>query len=158
MTYEEFIQSKVVVAADRGFDAEAINPLLKPHQADTVRWGVRGGRRAYFLAFGLGKTLIQLETARIIAERCGRPFLIVAPLGVRFDFGEDAARLGIGLRFIRRPDEITGPGVYLTNYETIRDGKLNPRYFFDACGYMKAAEKRMSMPTLFDAFLEDGAA
>jgi vacuolar-type H+-ATPase catalytic subunit A/Vma1 len=29
-----------------------------------VRWAVRGGRRAIFAAFGLGKTVIQLETLR----------------------------------------------------------------------------------------------
>jgi hypothetical protein len=30
--------------------------------------------------------------------------------------------------------------------------ELNPRYFLDACNYLKAAEQEMAMPSLFDTF------
>src|SRR5690606_24057787 len=93
------------------------------------RWAVRGGRRAIFAAFGLGKSVIQLETLRIILKRSGGRGLIVAPLGVRQEFMRDAAALGITLRFIRRIEEADETGSYITNYETVRDGKLDPREF-----------------------------
>ena len=132
MTYEEFIKHKVASIPDQGFaiTADDINPILKPHQAAMVRWMVSGGRRACFAAFGLGKTIIQLETVRIVRQHAGGMGLIVIPLGVRQEFFRDDAMLGIKVKFIRRIEEADNPeGIYLTNYETVRDGKINPRLF-----------------------------
>src|SRR3546814_17177393 len=56
--------------------------------------------------------------------------LIIIPLGVRQEFYQDAAKLGITVQFVRRIEECTdSEGIYLTNYETIRDRKLDPRLF-----------------------------
>lgn len=132
MKYLDFLKSKVAVAPKTGFDiAEGeVNPLLKPHQKAIVRWMVAGGRRACFAAFGLGKTVIQLEAVRLTRERAGGMGLIVIPLGVRQEFMRDGALLGSPLKFIRRIEEAEDPaGIYLTNYETVRDGKLDPRLF-----------------------------
>jgi hypothetical protein len=80
--------------------------------------------------FGLGKTLIQLEIIRLILLILGRGRgLIVCPLGVRQEFIRDARLLGIEIRFIRSHTEATGNGIYITNYESVRDGKLDPRGF-----------------------------
>jgi hypothetical protein len=135
--YRDFLGAKVRMAEEFGFaveDAE-INALLKPHQRDIVRWLVRMGRAACFAAFGLGKSVIQIEVLRIIlmmilriTGRAGFGLLVI-PLGVRQEFMRDAAMLGVTLRFIRRSEEIDGPGIYLTNYESVRDGKLDPRLF-----------------------------
>ena len=157
--YEAFLNSKVKLADGDGFPCEVdeVNPLLLPHQQDIVCWAVRGGRRAIFAAFGLGKTIIQLEVCRLVLLKSGlAKGLIVCPLGVRQEFIQDAALLATGdspritaaqrsrLRgwqllgsgrvlqpptFIRSIDEASGPGIYLTNYETVRDGKLDPRQF-----------------------------
>ena len=46
MDYIQFLKSKIEVAPISGFtvsEAE-INPALKPHQRDAVRWAVHGGR------------------------------------------------------------------------------------------------------------------
>lgn len=132
MTYDEFLQRKVVVAEPAGFPCEPheVNPLLKPHQVAMVCWAVRGGRRAIFAAFGLGKTLMQLEVVRITRAKAGGMALIVLPLGVVQEFTQDADMLGTKVKFIRRIEECTDPdGIYLTNYETVRDGKLDPRAF-----------------------------
>jgi DNA modification methylase len=118
--------------ADRlGFDCEEaeINPILKPHQRDIVQWMVGMGRAACFAAFGLGKSIIQLEAVRIARAKAGGLALIVIPLGVRQEFIRDAAMLDIRIKFIRRIEETDGAGIYLTNYETVRDGKLDPRKF-----------------------------
>lgn len=129
--YIAFLKAKSASVEQRGFDVseDEINPLLKPHQKAIVRWAVKGGRRAIFAAFGLGKTIIQIEILRLILKYAGGRALIVAPLGVRQEFIRDAAMLGVGIRFIRRIEEADETGIHLTNYESVRDGKLDPRHF-----------------------------
>lgn len=129
--YESFLKAKVKLAEQFGFDAadDEVNPILKPHQRDMVRWLVRMGRGACFAAFGLGKSVIQIESVRLTLASAGGRGLIVIPLGVRQEFMRDAAMLGVPVKFIRRIDEAEASGIYLTNYETVRDGKLDPRAF-----------------------------
>lgn len=128
ISYEDFIRAKIRLAEADGLEIQPgeVNELLKPHQRDIVLWAIRGGRRAIFAAFGLGKTFIQLEIARIISWTTKGRFLIVAPLGVRQEFIRDGQKLGIPVRFIRSIEECgAGAGVYITNYETVRDGNAN---------------------------------
>src|SRR5699024_130705 len=60
--------------------------------------------------------------------------LIICPLSVRQEFVEDAKNI-LGWdenslpRFIRRDSEIASEGIYLTNYESVRDGRLDPTLF-----------------------------
>ena len=131
MDYQNFIKNKVKLAEQFGFTVQdsEINQILKPHQRDMVRWMVKMGRAACFAAFGLGKSVIQLEAVRLTLERAGGNGLIVIPLGVRQEFIRDAAMLGIPVKFIRRVEEATEARIYLTNYKTIRDGKIDPRHF-----------------------------
>lgn len=131
MTYEEFLERKALSVPDRGYeiDESELNPILKPHQKAIVKWAVRKGRAAIFAAFGLGKTVMQLEAVRLILSRAGGKGLIVAPLGVRLEFMKDAAMLSIALKFVRSIDECGSDGLYITNYETVRDGKIDPRRF-----------------------------
>ncbi len=141
MNYQSFLAAKAVAAPQAGFavDPSEVHPILKPHQRDMVCWAVAGGRRAIFCAFGLGKTLIQLETVRLTLAKATKvrtieaPFsrgLIILPLGVRQEFKRDARDLlGIDVQFIRTIEEAQADGIYLTNYETVRDGKLDPRQF-----------------------------
>lgn len=131
MTYQEFVQHKVNFDIKYGHSIEAdqIHPILKPHQRDIVQWAVEGGRRAIFAAFGLGKSVMQLETLRHTLNEHGGMGLIICPLGVRQEFIHDAVMLGLSIKFIRSIDETTGEGLYITNYETVRDGKLDPNKF-----------------------------
>lgn len=131
LTYEEFLKKKVRLAERLGFDIDVteINPILKPHQKDIVKWMVSMGRAACFASFGLGKSIIQLETVRLTLKNFGGKGLIVIPLGVRQEFFHDAEMLGINIKFIRRNSEADSDGIYLTNYESVRDGKLDPREF-----------------------------
>lgn len=131
--YVAFLQEKTPIASFDGFDIEDcdIHPILKPHQRACVKWAVKGGNRALFEAFGLGKSVQQVEVVRIIMAMAGGLGLIVCPLGVRQEFRRDAAMLGVETQFIRRTDEIDSEfkGIYLTNYESVRDGRLDPRLF-----------------------------
>lgn len=130
--YRRFVADKVLLVADGGLpvELEEVNPLLKPHQRDGVVWGVRKGKGALFESFGLGKTLQQLEIVRLVLKKIGSGRgLIVAPLGVRQEFKRDAEKLGISVTFVRRTREVGGDGIYLTNYESVRDGRLDPSLF-----------------------------
>jgi hypothetical protein len=128
-TYDEFVADKVAFDRSFGFEVNAwdLSECLLPHQKAIVQWAVQGGRRAVFARFGLGKTIIQLEIERLILQKHGGRGLIVAPLGVRTEFIRDARNLlGMEVRFIRRTEEIDEDwaGVYVTNYESVRDGRL----------------------------------
>ena len=95
---------------------------------------VEGGRRACFASFGLHKTVTQLEALRVVLQKLGGgKGLIVCPLSVRQEFVEDAKNIlgwEVAPKFIRRIEETDDKdGIYLTNYESIRDGKLDPRHF-----------------------------
>ncbi len=129
--YQEFLKGKVKLAPVSGLDVsvEDVNPILKPHQRDIVVWSVKGGRRAIFAAFGLGKSVIQIEALRLIIERTAGRALVVLPLGVRQEFRRDGKMLGVEIKFIRSVDEAGETGIYMTNYETVRDGKIDPNEF-----------------------------
>ena len=94
-TYLDFLRGKIQVAPKTGFEVgpEQVNAALKPHQRDAVIWACRGGRRALFESFGLGKTVQELEWCRLTAAHEGGQALIVLPLGVRQEFSRDAERL-----------------------------------------------------------------
>lgn len=129
--YLDFLRAKIPLAQFDGFDIDdsEIHPLLMPHQRACVRWAVKGGNRALFEAFGLGKTLQQIEIVRLTQKRSGGRALIVCPLGVRQEFKRDGLKIGVEFQFVRRGEEM-GDGVFfLTNYESIRDGRLDPNLF-----------------------------
>ena len=137
MTYQEFLEHKIDVAPLVGLDVQAdqLSSALKPHQRDSVLWALRGGRRALFAAFGLGKTVMQLEWARIVAERTGGQVLIVAPLNVRREFYDDATHILHQQPpvYVKTQAEAESLGarvpVVITNYERVRDGDIDPRRF-----------------------------
>ncbi|NIJ89479.1 DNA modification methylase [Xanthomonas campestris] len=131
--YREFLERKVRVAPSLGFDVspDDVHPLLKPHQRDSVVWACSGGRRALFQRFGLGKSMQQLEIMRLARAHAGGAVGIVVPLGVRQEFRRDAGKLGLETRFVRTSAEVDPDfdGIHLTNYESVRDGKLDPNLF-----------------------------
>ena len=133
--YSEFLQSKMVLAPKSGIrvEREEISAALKPHQRDAVMWAAEGGRRAIFAAFGLGKTVMQLEWCRLIREHKGGRLLIVCPLGVKQEFMRDAKDL-LGMEppvYVRNMAEVRAAGGWLmiTNYERVRDGDITPQDF-----------------------------
>jgi len=135
--YNDFLRAKIKLAPRKGFDVplEQINPGLKPHTRDIVRWALQGGQRAIFASFGLHKTSTNLEVMRQIGIHRPCLRLIVLPLGVRQEFTREVAKRFTGecaldLKFIRSDDEIGGADtVYMTNYESVREGKVDPRKF-----------------------------
>lgn len=133
--YTAFLREKIRLARFDGFavDPGELHPILKPHQRDIVRWALLGGRRAIFAKFGLGKTFMQSEWCRHVQRHTGGPVLVTAPLGVRQEFIRTTPALGMRFEFIRSAAEMrAGQEFYVTNFETVRDGKLDPALFSGA--------------------------
>ena len=134
--YQTFLEDKIVTAPVRGIEVarDALHPWLKPHCKDLVVWALRLGCSAIFASFGLHKTAMQLEWCRQLVKYNGSPSLSVVPLGVRHGFIGEALQLGMDVRFIRTTEEFDalyceGVRHFLTNYESIREGKLDPNLF-----------------------------
>ena len=135
MTYQEFLESKIELAQDSGFEVNPadINKALKPHQGDAVIWALKGGRRALFESFGLGKTIQEIEFCKQVIDHEGGRALIVLPLGVKQEFTQDAVNvLGYDAPvYCRSMEEVEScdSSIVLTNYERVRDGDIRPDYF-----------------------------
>lgn len=147
--YQQFLESKIQLAPKTGFriDPSRVHSYLKPHQKDVVIWNCSGGCRADFLNFGLGKTLVQLETARqIILDNPQDKVLFVCPLSVREEFDSDGLKVGVdridyitttgqklGINHIESIDSTNslpdGQSYFITNYERIRKGQIDPACF-----------------------------
>ena len=114
-TYADFLATKRSHATNLGPVVErgAIHHRLHDWQAAIVQWAARTGRAAIWADTGLGKTVMQVEWARLVADTA----LIVAPLAVCQQTIREAATLDLTARYVRHPDEVTGPGVWITNYE-----------------------------------------
>ena len=135
MNYREFLMTKMEIAKDSGFEVDKsdINEVLKPHQRDAVQWALRGGRRALFESFGLGKTIQELEFCHQCIKHDGGKALIVLPLGVKQEFTRDAVKI-LGYeapQYVRTMDEVKSAKtqIVLSNYERVRDGDIDPAYF-----------------------------
>lgn len=163
--YQAFLEAKVPAAEALGFEVDpaAINPLLKDMTRAIVPWACKGGRRALFLRFGLHKTSTQLEILRQCVMHAGGLALQVVPLGVRHEFFLEQAERhpGLELKFVNRPgqmEEANAPGegrklIHLTNYETIRDGKIDPTLFTAASLDEAAALRGFGGTKTFRAFM-----
>lgn len=159
MTYESFLHSKIELAPVSGFEVsdDEINPVLKPHQRDGVKWAIKGGCRALFYAFGLGKTVMQLEYCRLVTKHKGGKALIVLPLGVKQEFTHDAKELlnipaPIYVRNMKEAREAEG-NILCTNYERVRDGDIDPTYF-TATSLDEAAVLRSYGSKTYQIFLD----
>lgn len=158
-SYIDFLKSKIVIAKESGFEIlpADVHPILKPHQRDAVICAIRGGRRALFESFGLGKTVQELEYCRIVTERMGGKALITLPLGVKQEFVRDAVDL-LGLpepEYVRTMTEVkeSSGKILLTNYERVRDGDIDPTYF-TACVLDEASVLRDYGSKTYQTFMD----
>jgi hypothetical protein len=122
MDYETFIQSKRRSVNAFGFDVAAnkLNRNLFDWQKRAVQWAVKRGRAALFEECGLGKTLQQLEWARLIHQHCGQPVIVHCPVGVRSQTKREAEKFGIQAKVdIADSQDAIVNGINLVNYEKL---------------------------------------
>lgn len=116
MSYSKFLESKRFVAPSSGLVVapEDIHDRLFPFQRDLVRWAVGKGRAAIFADTGLGKTLMQIEWARLVGEST----LILAPLAVAHQTIGEAETVGVDVAYARDQSDVTTK-IVISNYERL---------------------------------------
>ena len=115
MIYQEFLASKARRHQSAGVvvDPSMIHPSLHDWQRRIVQATIGRGRGAVFADTGMGKTRMQIEWSRLIADRA----LILAPLSVARQTVREAAKIDADVRYVRRPDDVVPGTVSITNYE-----------------------------------------
>lgn len=117
MSYAQFLATKAKRVPDYGTDIDRsqIHSNLYGFQTDIVQYAVRKGRGGIWTTTGTGKSRIQLEWCR----HSGETSLIVAPLAVCHQTIREARAIDLDVSYVRRDEEITGPGVWITNHERV---------------------------------------
>ena len=114
--YQEFLKSKQKSKEHKGFAALPMNDKLFPFQQFIVERNLSKGKHAVFADCGLGKTVMELETASQIVRHTNKPVLIIAPLVVVAQTKREAEKFGFDL------DKVT-----ITNFENLHN--INPQEY-----------------------------
>jgi len=125
--YQQFLSTKMAVPKPVGIDVHPrqINFKLYRFQQDIVRWALQLGRAAIFADVGLGKTGMQLEWAKHVAEHTHRPVLILAPLAVAEQTVREGLKFDIEVTHVEDDGQIlhhmveNKTGIFITNYERV---------------------------------------
>jgi superfamily II DNA or RNA helicase len=119
--YRQFLADKAITSPLSGVTFEPVlREHLFPFQRDIVRWALKRGRAAIFADCGMGKTPMQLEWARVVAETQG-PVLILAPLAVAQQTVRECEKFytDMSVYYHRAMPEVTR-GITITNYEMLQ--------------------------------------
>jgi len=97
--YQKFLETKIKSHVVSGFDVDEtkLNKHLFDFQKLIVTKALKTGRYAVFADTGLGKTLMQLSWAEIVAEHTQQRVLILAPLAVKAQTIKEATKFQIKL-------------------------------------------------------------
>ena len=114
--YHEFLKQKQKAKEHKGFAALPMNDKLFPFQQFIVERNLSKGKHAVFADCGLGKTVMELETASQIVRHTNKPVLILAPLVVVAQTKREAEKFGFDL------DNVT-----ITNFENLHN--INPQEY-----------------------------
>lgn len=117
--YEKFLQGKLKSIQQTGFEIEdeKLNPMLFEFQKFIVKRALKVGRYAIFADCGLGKTPMQLEWARQVHLKTGKPVLILAPLAVSGQTIQEGRKFHIE---VSKYDGSNTP-IQITNYQQIEN-------------------------------------
>ena len=75
--YQKFLQQKQKAKEHKGFTPLPMNPKLFPFQQHIVAQNIMKGKHAVFADCGLGKTVMELETASQIVRHTNKPVLVM---------------------------------------------------------------------------------
>lgn len=126
MSYTSFLDAKVHVGADHGFNPVFMPSMLFDFQQALAEWAIRKGRAAVFADCGLGKTFVQLTWAENVAQHTGGRVLVLTPLAVAFQTVAEGAKIGVEV-IHRREGLEKGDRIVVTNYERLHH--FNPDDF-----------------------------
>ena len=120
MDYQEFLATKAITDTPTGFEATNLNPNLFDWQAQIVRWACSRGRFGGYEDCGLGKSIQELECARLISEHTEKPCIIFAPLAVAAQTKREANKFDIqaDVTICKNGSDVR-PGINIANYERL---------------------------------------
>ncbi len=123
MSYQNFLTNKLVRVEKSGFSVppESIHSMLFDWQRSVVSWALENGKSALFEECGAGKTLQFCEWSRHVQAHTGGSVLICSPLAVAYQTVREGAKIGVQITYVRSQDEVKGPGVYVTNYDMLKE-------------------------------------
>ena len=156
MDYSKFLKTKHIRFESNGIeiDIKNLNNSLFEWQKKLVQLSLFKGRSALFEDCGLGKTVQQLEWARVVCEKTDGNVLVLAPLAVSLQTKREGEKFGINVNIAKDNDSIK-PGINITNYEKIE--KFDPTLFagivLDESSILKSFTGKTTM-YLIDAFRE----
>lgn len=119
MEYKEFLQSKMQLSGEYGFEPLWMPDFLFDFQRSLVTWATRKGRAAIFADTGLGKTPMQLVWAENVARKAGGRVLILTPLAVSYQTEREAHKFGIDAVVCRDGALPDKSKIIVTNYERL---------------------------------------
>ena len=120
MNYKDFLKAKEIQSINAGIDVpdDELNKNLFNYQKDIVSWALKKGRSAVFSDCGTGKSLMQLDFARLVCKHTGGKAIIVAPLSVTEQTKKEGEKFGIKVTVCRDQKDVRD-GINITNYEIL---------------------------------------
>lgn len=116
MDYKEFLKQKEKIHTHNGFEPYEMNKNLFPFQKFIIERNLKKAKHAVFADCGLGKTIMELETATQIVRHTNKKVLILAPLVVVKQTLREAIKFGFDLDKIK-----------ITNFENLHN--INPNEY-----------------------------
>jgi len=139
MEYTEFIDAKIHIGQEKGFEPLWIPDFLYDFQKFIVEKSIRMGRFAEFADTGLGKTPMQLVFGQNVVEKTNGNVLLLTPLAVSHQTLQEAEKFGIEAAR-SRTGKVTSK-ITVTNYQQLE--KFDPADFIglicDESSAIKAA-------------------
>jgi len=119
-SYKRFLRSKAPIDPPTGFKVSPndLSPFLFDFQRAITAWDLERGRAANWLDCGMGKTIIQLDWARMVSVHTKKPVIIAAPLAVSQQTQREGVKFNIPVTICAQQSEVV-PGVNITNYEKL---------------------------------------
>jgi len=126
VSYESFLQNKMQLGTNDGFEPLWIPDFLFDFQKDLVSWAIQKGRAAIFADCGLGKTPMQLVWAENIVRKTNKRILILTPIAVGLQTVSEGKKFSIECER-SRDGKLPKSKIVITNYEQL--SKFDPNDF-----------------------------
>jgi hypothetical protein len=94
MNYNDFLATKAKRTGQNGFKAPSCNEMLFPFQKHIVGEALDKGKFGIFADCGLGKTFMQLEWGKQVADYTRQSVLLICPLAVAGQTIKEARKFG----------------------------------------------------------------
>lgn len=159
MSYQEFLSQKHLRFQGSGLDVVPFDHGQFDWQMQIINWALAKGRAAILADCGLGKTLMQLSWAEMVACDTNTPVLVLTPVAVARQTEAESRKFGIipDTYIVECADDVatSEPGICITNYEKLHlfDPSVFAGVVLDESSILKSFTGRRKRQ-LLEAFCE----